>query len=115
MSMKRTIVILASILLVVMLALSSGCNVGGATIKLKGMSLGTIAMDGKPIEGLPSDKVDLLLQVAANEITVTHTADGSVLTLSPSGGTIEIKSGSIFLKGIKPEQVKVEWAISPKD
>ncbi|MBI4188854.1 MAG: hypothetical protein HY529_06575 [Chloroflexi bacterium] len=113
--MKWITGILASILLVVILALTSGCNVGGATIKLKGMSLGTIAMDGKPIEGLPSNKVDLLLNVGANEITVTHTADGPVLTLSPSGGTVEIKPGGIFLKGIKPEQVKVEWVITPKE
>jgi hypothetical protein len=42
-------------------------------------------------------------------------ADGTVLTLVPSGGTIEIKGDSITFKGLKPEQVKVEWTTKPAE
>ncbi len=115
MSIKQTIRILLLISLAITLAFSSGCNVGGANIRLEGMSLGTVTMDGKPIQGLPSDKIDLLLQVAANEIDIKYDTDRTTLTLSPSGATVEINAGGILINGIKPEQVKVEWAVSGQD
>ncbi len=114
--MKQAIkIVLVLVSLAVMLAFISGCNVGGATIKLQGMSLGTVTMDGKPIQGLPSDKIDLLLQVAANQVTVKYGADKTTLTLSPSGATVEINASGIVINGLKPEQVKVEWASTGPD
>jgi len=58
MSMKWTIGIIVPALLAITLAFSSGCNVGGANIRLHGVSLGMVTMDGKPVEGLPSEKID---------------------------------------------------------
>ena len=113
--MKRILVIIVSLALAMTLALNSGCNVGGANIRLEGISLGTITMNGKPVQGLPSDKIDLLLQVATKEITVKYDADGAVLISSQSGATVEIKAGSILISGIKSEQIKVEWAVSKQD
>lgn len=110
--MKRNTGILVSILLAMTLLFSAGCSVGTTKIRLKGVSLGTVAMDGKPVQGLPSQKIDCLLEVPAEEIIVTYSADGAILTLSPSGAMIEIKAGGISLNGIKSEQVKVEWAVS---
>ena len=115
MSMKRTIGILVFISLAMTLVFTSGCNVGGANIRLHGMSLGAVTMDGKPVEGLPSEKIDLLLKVSVKEITVDYSANGAILTLSPSGATIEIKANGILINGIKPEQMKVEWVISKQD
>lgn len=112
MRVRRTIGILMFALLAMALTFSSGCNVGGANIRLEGMSLGTVTMNGTPIQGLPSDKIDLFLQVAANEITVKYDADRTTLTLSPSGATVEISASGILINGIKPEQMKVEWAVS---
>lgn len=114
--MKHTIfIILAFILLAVMLIFSGGCGAVGAEIRFEGLSLGAVAMDGKPLSGLPSDKINLELDVAAQTIKVHTTADGTVLTLLPSGGTVEIKGNTITLKGFKPEQVKVEWATKPAE
>jgi len=115
MSMKQIIGIIVSTLLAMTLVFTTGCNFGGTNIRLQGVSLGTVTMDGKTVEGLPSEKIDLLLEVSAQEITIEYSADGTILTLSPSGATLEIKSSGISINGIKPEQVKVEWAVSRQD
>ena len=113
--MRWTIGIIVSTLLAITLAFSSGCNVGSANIRLHGVSLGAVTMDGKPVEGLPSEKIDLLLKVSVREITVDYSANDTILTLSPSGATIEIKANGVLINGIKPEQMKVEWVISKQD
>jgi hypothetical protein len=109
--MKRNKVI-ASILLVITLAFNVGCAMGGTNINLEGLTLGTVTMDGKPITGLPSQKINLLLEVSASEVTVQCNADGTTLILGSSGATLEIKSSGISISGIEPEQIKVEWAVS---
>ncbi len=114
-SLRGVIGIIVCISLAMTLALISGCNVGGANIRLEDMSLGTITRDGKAVEGLPSEKVDLLLEVSTQEISVACSADGTVLTLSPSGATLEIKANSISINGLKPEQIKIEWTVSGQD
>jgi len=115
MSVSRTVGIISLALLTVTLALNTGCDVGGANIRLEGLSLGTITMDGKPVEGLPAQKIDLLLEVSAEEIIVEYAADGTILTLNPSGATVEIKADGITINGITPGQAKVEWAVSEQD
>lgn len=75
---KYTIGIVIAILLITTLALNTGCSAGGANIRLHGMSLGTVTMDGKPVEGLPSEKIDLLLEVSVKEITVDYSANGAI-------------------------------------
>jgi len=83
---------------------------GGTNINLEGLTLGTVTMDGKPVTGLPSQKINLLLEVSAREVTVKYDADGTTLILGSSGATLEINSSGILINGIKPEQIKVEWA-----
>jgi hypothetical protein len=110
---KNTVGIVIVILLLTILALGSGCTTSGANIRLHGMSLGAVTMGGKPVEGLPSDKIDILLEVSAKEIRVEYTANTStILTLSPSEGTVEITASGVIINGIKPEKIKVEWALS---
>lgn len=112
MSVKRTVGIILFALLTVTLAFNTGCNAGGANIRLEGLSLGTVTMDGKPVEGLPSEKIDLLLEVSAQEIAIKYGADGTILTLNPSGATVEITADGISIHGITPGQAKVEWVVS---
>lgn len=114
--MKRIITITASILLIVAIALGIGCDIGGGVeIRLEGLNLGTVTMEGKPIAGLPSDKINLSIQVSAREVLVSTDSGVTTLTLSPSEATIEIKPSGVSIKGVKPEQVKVEWATAKKD
>ena len=114
--MKRTIIIVLLVtLLAMVLVVASGCGVVGADVRLEGLNLGTVAMDGKPLTGLPSDKINLDLDVAAQTVKVRTSANGTILTLVPSGATIEINGDTVSFKGLKPEQVKVEWAVKPAD
>jgi len=112
---KGIIGVIVFILLIRTVAFTTGCSFGGTNIRLEDVSLGTVTMEGRPIEGLPSDKVNLLLNVSAQEIKVAPTASGSILTLSPSGATIEIYSDVVSIMGLGPEQIKVEWVVSPQD
>lgn len=101
-----------ALLLIGLLASSTGCGTGSAKIRLEGMSLGTVTMDGKPVEGLPSQDVDVLLEVSSDEITVDYSNGSTTLNLNEEGAVVEITPSGIVLKGIKPDQVKVEWAVS---
>ena len=112
--MRKVVRIIPFVLLVIALAFNAGCSSlkGGVDISLEGLTLGAITMEGKPVTGLPSDKINLLLEVSAQKVTVAYSANGTILTLKPSGATIEIKANGVSIKGIKPDQVKVEWAVT---
>ena len=106
--MKRTIAIISLILLLSVSLLNVGCRLrGGADISLEGLTLGAVSMQGKPVAGLPSDKIALLLDVSAQRVIVSSSADGTTLTIKPSGATIEIKATGVSIKGVKSEQIKV--------
>jgi hypothetical protein len=114
--MKRAIRVILFASLVIGLISIVGCGgVGGADVTLEGLSLGTVTMDGKPVAGLPSDKINLSLEVSARRVLVNTSANGTILTLVPSGATIEIESNNVSIKGVKPEQIKVEWAVTQGD
>lgn len=116
MSVKQSIkIVLLFMMLAMVLTFSSGCGVVGADIRLEGLNLGTVAMEGKPLTGLPSDKINLDLDVAVQTIKVRTSANGTILTLVPSGATIEINGDTVSFKGLKPEQVKVEWVVKPSE
>ena len=113
-NMKRSIsVILLVVLFAMTLIFVSGCGVVGANVRLEGLNLGTVAMDGKPLAGLPSDKINLNLAVGAQTIKVSTSGNQTVLTLLPSGGTITVDGSTVSFKGLKSDQVKVEWAAAP--
>ena len=105
---------LLTILFAGMLLLSS-CGVVGSDIRLEGLNLGAVDMEGKTISGLPSDKINLELAVSAQTVKVQTGTDETVITVLPSGGSIHIKGDSVTLKGLKPDQVKVEWASKPAE
>ncbi len=109
----RVILLISLLLLIGLLNASCGIT-GGANIKLESVALGQLTMEGKPVSGLPSDNISLSLEVSARTILVRTDATGTTLTVSPSGETIQIKSGSVIIKGTKPDQVKVEWAPTPE-
>lgn len=85
-------------------------NVGGADLRLEGLTLGTVNMEGKPVEGIPSNAVNLLLDVSARTIVVTSTEDGGILlTAEPSGAMVEISKDGVSIKELDAEDIKVEW------
>jgi hypothetical protein len=114
--MKRIAVVgLLLAALSAILLIGAGCGAVGANIRLEKLSRGVIAMDGRPLDGLPSDRINLDLDVAAQTIKVSTNAGKTILTLVPSGATITIEGDSVSFQGLKPEQVKVEWAVKPEE
>ncbi len=95
-------------------ALATGCssslnNIGGADLRLEGLSLGEVTMEGKTVEGIPSDKITLVLDAAARTVSVSSTEDGLLLTAEPSGATVEITKNGVSIKGLDSKSIKVEW------
>lgn len=109
--MKKVITIVIVVGLLAVLTFSIGRLRGGASIRLEGVSLSGLNMEGKPVGGLPSDKINVVLDVGAQSITIKYSPDGSVLTLEPSGATIEIKASGVAVKGVKPEETRIEWIV----
>ena len=114
--MKKALAIIPLVLLLAGLIFGLGCGIGGgASIVLKDMSLGEVSMDGEPVTGLPSEKVNVVLDVSAQSIEISYSPDGSILTLSPSGATVEITATGVTIEGVKSEEMKIEWVVPQED
>jgi hypothetical protein len=85
------------------------CGATGADVYLEGVTIGSVSVEGKPVSGLPSQKVNLLLNVNANKITISTTGVETTIKLSPSGATIVSGPNGINFSGVKPEQVEIKW------
>ncbi|MDD5511526.1 MAG: hypothetical protein PHI12_12060 [Dehalococcoidales bacterium] len=115
--MKKPVVMIFTAVLIFIFSVSGiGCNKhennSGANIRIEDVSLGGLGIEGRPISGLPSDRISLLLDVSADEIQIGYDGDKVKLTVNPSQATIEIRDGGISIKGIEPEQLRIEWGAS---
>ena len=127
--MKATLATKISLLLlVVCLVISTGCDTtggssagkwlegigsdGGAEIWLEGVSTGTLSMKDKPIAGLPSGKVNLVLKVSAKKVNISTTGGVTTIKLSPSDGTIVIGPDGVSVTGVEPDQIEMKWQAS---
>ena len=112
--MKKNLVIKITLLLLLIagLAAAVGCGDavrGGAKVVLEGVSVGTMSMEGKPLQGLPSEKVNVILKVAANEVRVSTQGGETTIKLKPSGATVVIGSAGASFTGVEPDQVEIQW------
>ncbi len=103
-----TMLALAALLTLGLIA-SLSCGATGADVYLEGVTIGSVSVEGKPVSGLPSQKVNLLLNVNANKITISTTGEETTIKLSPSGATIVSGPNGINFSGVKPEQVEIKW------
>ena len=111
---KFAIGIALAIFVITSLATFIGCDGavrGGASILLEDVSVGSLSTEGKPITGLPSQKVDLLLKVSANQIKIKTEGNKTIVTISPSGAKVIISPENTMFDGIKPEQVEIKWQV----
>src|SRR4030042_626819 len=94
--MKKSITskIILLTLLIVGLTCAMGCDGsivrGGAKVVLESISLGSLSMEGKPLSGLPSQKVNVVLNVATDEVRVNTSGGKTTLKLNPSGAIVVI-------------------------
>jgi len=84
---------------------STGC----ADVYLEGVTIGSMSVEGKPLSGLPSQKVDVVLNVNANRITISANGEDTTITLSPSNAVIVSTPNGITFTGVNPEQVEIKW------
>ena len=82
---------------------------GGAEVVLEGVSVGSVSMEGKPVSGLPSQKVNLKLKVASNEVRINATGGKTTIKLNPSGATVVIGPEGVSFTGVKSDQVELQW------
>jgi hypothetical protein len=96
--------------LFVLLAASVGCDsYGGADVYLQNITLGTLSIEGKPVTGLPTQKVNIVLKTGASKVLVSQSGGKTVITLQPSGAVVTSSSEGLSFTGVKPEQVEIKW------
>jgi hypothetical protein len=114
--MKKLFVIkiLSLTLLLAVLITIPGCDDtlvrGGADVVLEGVNVGSVSMEGKPVSGLPSQKVNLVLKVATNQVLINTSGGKTTIKLNPSGATVVITSEGTTFSGVKPDQVQIQWS-----
>jgi hypothetical protein len=109
--MKTNLVTVLALVTLLTLGLiaSLGCGTTGADVYLEGVSIGSVSVEGKPVSGLPSQKVNVILNVNANKITISTVGEDTTIKLSPSNATIVSGPNGISFNGVKPEQVQIKW------
>jgi hypothetical protein len=112
--MKKTLAVRITLLalLITGLAAALGCDSvvrGGADVVLEGVSMGSVSMEGKPLQGMPSQKVNLVLKVATNQVVINTSGSTTTLKLNPSGATVVIAPEGTTFTGVKSDQVEIQW------
>jgi len=101
--------VLALFIMPLVLSLGCGSGAGCADVYLEGVTIGSLSVEGKTISGLPSQKVNVVLNVNANRITVSTSGADTTIKLSPSGATIVSGPNGITFAGVDPDQVEIKW------
>ena len=111
--MKRTLAtkVILPLFLIAVLTTTAGCDSvrGGAQIYLEDVSMGALSMEGKPIQGLPTGKMDIVLKVSANKVNISTTESGAIIKLSPSGATIIAGPDGMSITGVDPDKIEMKW------
>ena len=108
---KNLVTVLAlTVLITVGLIANLSCGSAGcADVYLEGVTIGSMSVEGKPLSGLPSQKVDVVLNVNANRITISTNGEDITIKLSPSNAIIVSSPNGITFTGVKPEQIDIKW------
>jgi hypothetical protein len=106
-----TIKVLLAVTLFSLVVVSISCDsYGGADVYLENISIGSVSVEGKPVTGLPTQKVSIVLKTGANKVVVSQSGGKTIIKLQPSGAVITSSSDGLSFTGVKPEQVEMKWA-----
>jgi hypothetical protein len=109
--MKTNMAVVLAVLGLVTVGLFAnlGCTSSGADVYLENVTIGSLTIEGKPLTGLPSQTVNVVLNVDAKQINVSTVGGQTNIKLSPSNATVVIGPNGTSFTGVKPEQVKIQW------
>lgn len=93
-----------------LLMAGAGCgSYGGADVYLENISIGSVSVEGKPVTGLPTQKVNIVLKTGANQIMVSQSGGKTIIKLQPSNAVITSSSDGLSFTGVQPDQVEIKW------
>ena len=109
--MKTNMAVMLAVLGLVTLGLFAniGCTSTGADVYLENVTIGSLTIEGKPLTGLPSQTVNIVLNVNAKQINVSTVGGQTNIKLSPSNAMVVISPSGTSFTGVKPEQVEIKW------
>ena len=111
MRLSSTLKITLAAGLLAALAAATGCgSYGGAEVYLENIQIGNVSVEGKPVTGLPTQKVSIVLKTDTNKILVSQSGGKTIIKLQPSGAVITSGSDGLSFTGLKPEQVEMKWS-----
>jgi hypothetical protein len=92
-----------------------GCgSYGGADVYLENVNIGSVSVEGKPVTGLPTQNVNIVLKTGANKVLVSQSGGKTTIKLQPSGAVITSGSDGLSFTGIDSSQVEIQWEKSAK-
>jgi hypothetical protein len=97
-----------AILVLVMTGIGCG-SYGGADIYLENVNIGSVSMEGKPITGLPTENVDIVLKTNSSKVMVSQSNGKTTLELQPSGAVVTSGPDGISFTGVDSSQVEIMW------
>ena len=106
---SATIIALTAALCLSLLAGAACGNYGGADVYLQGVSIGSVSVEGKPVTGLPTQNVNIVLKTNASKVMVSQSGGKTTIKLDPSGAVITSGSDGISFTGVASDQVEIQW------
>jgi len=104
-----TMVALTAALGLSLLAGSACGNYGGADVYLEGVSIGSVSVEGKPVTGLPTQNVNIVLKTNASKVMVSQSGGKTTIKLQPSNAVITSGPDGLSFTGVEPAQVEIKW------
>jgi len=110
MNYKPATVIALTVALCLSLLAGLACgNYGGADVYLEGVSIGSVSVEGKPVTGLPTQNVNIVLKTNASKVMVSQSGGKTTIKLQPSNAVITSGPDGLSFTGVEPEQVEIKW------
>ena len=106
---SATIIALTSALCLSLLAGAACSSYGGADVYLQGVSIGSVSVEGKPVTGLPTQNVNIVLKTNASKVMVSQSGGKTIIKLQPSGAVITSGTDGISFTGVASDQVEIQW------
>jgi len=102
------IIMIAAVIAV--LFIGAGCgSYGGADVYLENISIGSITVEGKPVTGLPTQKVNIVLKTGANKVMISQSGSKTIIKLQPSAAVVTSSPDGLSFTGVTADQVEIKW------